>query len=84
MTLAPDLPETLYNLACVHAKLRHPGSALSYLARAIEVGGGRFRAMARIDADLADDPLRKRAHLVADEDDSIDVRVDDRWSKARV
>jgi hypothetical protein len=56
LELAPRIPETLYNLACAQARLGHAQTAMGYLERAIEVGGGRFRAMARVDVDLA--PLR--------------------------
>jgi hypothetical protein len=53
LALAPELPETLYNLACAHARMNHGDTALRYLAHAIATGGGRFRSMARVDADLA-------------------------------
>ena len=52
LELAPQVPETLYNLACAHARLDHVDTAMRYLGQALVVGGTRFRAMARVDADL--------------------------------
>jgi hypothetical protein len=49
----PDYPDPLYNRACVMALRGENKLALRLLERAIQVGGRRYRRLARRDADFA-------------------------------
>ncbi|MBI5508125.1 MAG: hypothetical protein HY903_05175 [Deltaproteobacteria bacterium] len=51
-SLTPEDADLSYNLACAHARLGHPDTALNYLAHAVALGGDHLKAWARRDPDL--------------------------------
>lgn len=48
----PEHPMLFYNLACWEARAGRGDDALAHLARAVELGGDRFRAFAQDDEDF--------------------------------